>query len=337
MKYAHAAVFMLLAAVAVEAVIMMGAEELKMRDVNMQAHDLQNVSCVYFLDGPLCSAPEINETDLTLINDNLTKTVNDIEAARIMHYCPTGEFVNGSNYTSVVCGAPPAAAGGGGGAPEFVQAPQITTNISIDGGNLNFTGNITFNSDASSDYPYLNVDGGATVVRLTSDIGAPVGVQYVPEENTSRAAFLTVRDLADDTRGDGFAVWGANNCVDPVSSFGCRNLFPFHDSAYGLGKPTLCWGTFYYDNLVDCGSRTVTLIDKPTIPLLEKYADAKLSSTTQDYAVLTPEEFKTGERGSCGQDLINTDEVINALVIATRELNAKIKVLQQQCGVSIIS
>jgi len=77
MKYAHAAVFMLLAAVAVEAVILMGTEELKMRDINMLENDIVNVSCIEFADGELCSVPDINGTDTVWNITDSVYLIND--------------------------------------------------------------------------------------------------------------------------------------------------------------------------------------------------------------------------------------------------------------------
>ena len=509
---------MLLAAVAVEAVIMMGAEELKMRDINMLENDIVNVSCIEFPDGPLCSVPEINasiDTDTVwnittskyLINDTgvldvnetvlnssvddrLTSTYYNATESGLVAGTSAGSLdytqhtdaiydavtfnlteeagspgldarmnftgVEGFNQgvirykTSSLAGAAPIiqvwnydisvwedypslvqslsyatitqpvfdnsvhfdggvvqmrlykasngninnhyyidwlAVSSGAGTPSgeevdpiwdgekssvygnitllqagdvWTQAPDITSKSSIGGGNVNVSGNITmvnetlkeylrafhsYNDGHQLGYLYTNIQSGIDYrMRLRTD-----GLRFYFESMGAgnHADFYMVPNAAENGYGlfQLTPAWNLSNRIqlfigrDDSAKGGLiinadqdhdQQIAPNDNNAYDLGNPTRCFDNIHYYDLVDCGSPTDVLRDVEVIPLLEKYADAKLSTSTADYNLLTPDEFKTGDTGDCGNDLISTDEVINALVISVRDLNAKILLLEEK-------
>lgn len=105
---------------------------------------------------------------------------------------------------------------------------------------------------------------------------------------------------------------------------------PWTNNQYDIGNPNRCWKTVYAYNFYDCGSPTEKFTSRTqALDAVETMAEGHLSGSVESYESMMPDEFK-GEYGICEHNVTNVDEVINALVLSTSELNARIDVLNNK-------
>ena len=218
------------------------------------------------------------------------------------------------------------------------ESNSIMSNESINSGAVNVTGGLTVASMITSE-ANIYIKPEAEYVYLGSET-TPLSVaqfrSWVSGGKNYNAFFLH-SNLSHYSYGRFDFLVGNNKAY--ITAYNHLNyesidhkFIPVAQNSEDLGDATHCWQDLYYYNLNDCSSPTEKLIGKKVLPLIRQYSEAKLSSTSQ-YNELTPMEFRTGEVGSCGNVVISTDEVINALVIGLDEAATRIIVLEDRLEV----
>ena len=102
-----------------------------------------------------------------------------------------------------------------------------------------------------------------------------------------------------------------------------QDTVPSSNAGASLGSSGRCWDTVYYYNLYDCGSPTEKFSNRiHALEAIERLSTAILSNKSSEYHKLIPKELK-GVGGSCGNEAIFTDEVINAHTLAISELSQR--------------
>jgi hypothetical protein len=268
--------------------------------------------------------------DIDVLETNMTDAQRVLAAGRVMEFCPAGEYMNGSNLTDIRCGTP---AGGGGNSLWENTSSLYITPLSSMGLNITNSTNATAikllikGEDARIVF-YLQKDG-AKYNRLTFYGLGAASLVYEYVAAAGQYASFKVTPNNTEAQGTEFGASGsrtAEGCGLYLSSATneCRVMFPYTNRLYDLGRSTRCFNNTYAYQFNDCGSQSERLKDKKALPLILRYADAELATTTKDYEEKIPDEFK-GDIGDCGHRVTILDEVITALVLGESELNAKIE------------
>jgi hypothetical protein len=266
-----------------------------------------------------------------VLDVNMSGVQTRLGTLETMKTCAAGQYVNGTNGTNIYCGAP---AAGGEFRPEMVQIPEIGTNISIQNGNLNVTGNITLTSKIATYGTYLILGlKGTNDYGLSADflnvLVNQTGLTFYANkyQDSNRLYRILARsERAGNTNGFSFGLVDKTFTTPPEN----YSVYPNDDKKVGLGTTVKCWDKFYYYTQYDCGSPTERIKDK-ALPLIRRLAkahqSARLSSTTAADEVFysnVPAEFQ-GEEGACGHNVTIVDEVINALVLGEGELSEAVE------------
>lgn len=297
-----------------------------------------------------------NSCSNIVYNDNLNATIDARDNDTIYNdgwinstlylnsECPANQYVYNITGNIVYCSEDQSGGGGASLLPIFnevvnglalLNSSVASNGVNISGGEIHsdspiilapnnvesepyrisYDGSYIWLNATSSDRTMFTADADAGTgfyIKHTYDSGGDAAFHLVPDDDWGRRVSFYVRDTADSVAGFNF-----------YASSGEQIFRPYTDNAYDMGTSGGCWQDVYYYTLNDCGSPTEKFETKiEALNEIDIYSRAKLSTTTE-YSSLTPEVFKTGVKGDCGQDIVNTDEVINGLVLGEAELYSR--------------
>lgn len=154
----------------VSAQYLMGAYESKLRNQKLNNNDIYDLHCLNFTGGgAICNNTDIsfnplyleqnitslwywnntiwpnvisNKNNITIINNNLTDIIDYLNKTREWLICPENQYIKGKNSTNISCGLP-LTGDGTENIPYWIDTGYITSNQTINKGNVNISGNLT--------------------------------------------------------------------------------------------------------------------------------------------------------------------------------------------------